>query len=74
MDFFCKDLVFVVEIDGESHDYKGDYDKQREHYLEGLGIKVYHFKDEAIKKDLDAVMKQLSREILNTPSFQDTPL
>ena len=75
VDFYCKDLGIVVEIDGVSHDYKGDYDKNREEYLKSLGLRVIHILDKDIKKNLDGVMKWLKREIMNTPSAKaDTPL
>jgi len=71
---YKKDLGIVVEIDGKSHDYKIDYDKDREEYLKSLGLKVIHILDIDIKKNLDEVMKWLKQEIENTLSLQDTPL
>ena len=42
VDFFVKRLALVIEIDGSSHNGKADYDAQRDKYLEGLGLKVFH--------------------------------
>jgi very-short-patch-repair endonuclease len=59
VDFFCPVLGLVIEIDGESHDFKGEYDAEREKYLIGLGLEVLHFTDIDIKKGLDVVMGNL---------------
>jgi very-short-patch-repair endonuclease/thiamine kinase-like enzyme len=58
-DFYCHTLNLVVEIDGESHDFKGEYDAERENYLKNLGLNIVHFEDIRIKKDLDNVMQEL---------------
>ena len=44
-----------IEIDGESHDYKGSHDLEREKYLNSLGLDIIHFEDFRIKKDFDRV-------------------
>ncbi|MEO0156663.1 MAG: DUF559 domain-containing protein [candidate division WOR-3 bacterium] len=53
VDFHCPKLNLVIEIDGESHDFKGEYDKERDNYLQSLGLTVLHFKDIDIKKHLN---------------------
>lgn len=62
-DFYCKNLDFIVEIDGQSHDFKGNYDEERENYLTSLGLKVYHFQDKEIRNNLDGVLRWLEEEI-----------
>ena len=43
VDFFCAELGLVVEIDDKaSHDWKREYDENRDKYLENLGLKVIH--------------------------------
>jgi len=75
VDFFCKNLGFVVEIDGRSHDFKGGYDEERDRYLRSLGLKVFHIPDKEIRENLDGVLEWLKEEIRNTPSAAaDTPL
>ena len=75
VDFFCKNLGFVVEIDGRSHDFKGGYDEERDRYLRSLGLKVFHIPDKEIRENLDGVLEWLKEEIGNTPSAAaDTPL
>jgi very-short-patch-repair endonuclease len=59
VDFYCPELSFVIEIDGQSHDFKGEYDMIRESYLTSLGLEVIHYTDLEIKKNLDVVMNNL---------------
>ena len=76
VDFYCPALDLVVEIDGNSHDFKVEYDKIREKYLKSLGLNIIHFDVIDIKKNLNSVMKCLKEycdKILNTPSLCDSP-
>jgi very-short-patch-repair endonuclease len=52
VDFFIPELGVVVEIDGESHDFKEEYDQDRENYLKSLGLEVVHYTDLEIKKSM----------------------
>lgn len=72
VDFYCKDLGVVIEIDGGSHDEKQEYDKERDNYLESFGLKIFHIQDIGVKKNLDGVLGFL-REGL-TPRPAGTPL
>lgn len=72
VDFYCKDLGIVIEIDGGSHDQKQEYDKERDNFLESLGLKIFHIQDIDVKKNLDGVLGFL-RESL-TPRPAGTPL
>ena len=89
VDFYCKGLGVVVEIDGISHDGKVEYDKERDAYLKSLGLKVIHISDLDVKKNLNSVIELLKSELKtprqatpatplkegnDTPSLQDTPL
>jgi len=59
VDFFCRELMLVIEIDGSSHDYKSDYDLKRQRNLEAKGITVIRFDDLDVKQNLDAVLQEL---------------
>ena len=64
VDFYVKTLGLVVEIDGESHNDKEDYDKIREDYLESLGLKIFKTTNLRVLHDLDNVMKELEDFII----------
>ena len=63
VDFYCHELKLAIEVDGDSHNFKGGYDIKRQKRLEKLGVKFIRFNDKFIKKDLDGVLKLLKYKI-----------
>ena len=59
VDFYCSKLRLVIEIDGESHSDKFDYDMRRQQFLESMGLTVLRFNDTEVKKDMDNVMRAI---------------
>ncbi|WP_113638275.1 endonuclease domain-containing protein [Nubsella zeaxanthinifaciens] len=55
VDFYVRQLSLVIEIDGASHDFDGDYDERRETYLISLGLKVYRIRVVDVLKNMDFV-------------------
>ena len=47
VDFYCKDLMLAIEVDGDSHDHEDSagYDVKRQKRLEELGIRFLRFDD-----------------------------
>jgi len=64
VDFYVKTLGLVIEIDGLSHNDKETYDLKRDDYLISLGIRIYKISDLRIKHDLNNVMIELERYII----------
>jgi very-short-patch-repair endonuclease len=63
LDFVCIELKLVVEIDGESHIGKEEYDEYRQHILENLGFKVLRFSNEEVTGNGNIVESKLKNEI-----------
>jgi len=63
LDFYCPKLKLAIEIDGESHEWKGDYDEERDKTLKDIWIKILRYRDEDIHKKLDAVSIDMYAEI-----------
>ena len=59
VDFFCKDLMLAIEVDGCSHDTKIEKDEHREEELKKLGIRIYRILDDDVKKAIDGVLDGL---------------
>ena len=57
VDFYCKALNLVIEIDGSSHDNKYEQDLHRQKELEDLGLRILRFKDLEVKRDMNNVMR-----------------
>ena len=69
VDFFIPELGLVFEIDGESHNYKGEYDIIRENFLKSLHLGIVHFEDIAIKKAMDGVVGQVMLSIRDREKY-----
>ena len=63
LDFYCPKLKLGIEIDGESHEGKGNYDKKRDDLLQLLWIKIIRYNDNDIIKQLEAVSIHINTEI-----------
>ena len=63
VDFYCAELKVALEIDGESHINKAEYDARRDAYLKSLGLTVIHVTDEDVKKNLAGVMVWLEGHV-----------
>ena len=59
VDFYCANCHVVIEIDGSSHDEKAEYDRERDEFLEGLGLTVIHIPASDVLNRLDEVMRML---------------
>ncbi len=72
-DFFCKELMLIVEVDGITHDAEDIIvnDKQREHHLEKAGFKIVRFTDEEVLSNIEGVKVQL--ELLVEKIEKSTP-
>jgi len=51
LDFYCSELLLDVEIDGDSHDYKKNYDEERDKYLEKVNIRTIRFTNDEVLTD-----------------------
>ena len=56
VDFYCSKLQLVIEIDGESHNGRLDYDMGRQQFLESMGLTILRFNDADVKGDMDNVV------------------
>lgn len=64
VDFYVKKLGLIVEIDGESHNNKEDYDEKRENYLKNLGLNLFKASNLRVLHDLNNVMNELETFII----------
>jgi len=64
-DFYCAELMLVIEVDGDSHIKQREYDMLRSEKLEEYGIKVIRYQNNEIMSNLDSVYKDLKEKIKN---------
>jgi very-short-patch-repair endonuclease len=63
LDFYCKELLLVIEVDGDSHDKKKNYDEIRDKFLRNLNIETIRINTEEILKNLNKVNYELKKAI-----------
>ncbi len=74
VDFYCKDLKLVIEIDGITHSWEevAVNDEIRQIKLESLGTTFLRFQDIDVKKKMPIVLEHISQWILeNAPRIDD---
>lgn len=65
VDFYCKPLRLVIEVDGGYHfeEEQKILDKERQSVLEEMGLNFLRFHDEEIRKDMDVVLRKIKEYI-----------
>lgn len=59
LDFYCRELLLCIEIDGESHNKKKNYDLLRDQYLNTVNIKTIRFTNDEVLNNFDKVLERL---------------
>ena len=61
VDFYCKDLYLVIEVDGESHYHENqpERDEIRQKRIESFGIRFLRFDDTDIKNNIKWVLNEI---------------
>ena len=67
VDFYCKELSLVIEIDGDTHIYRYDYDEKRQFDLEKSGVHFLRFEDIEVKKNISNVLRVIEDWIKKNP-------
>ncbi len=63
VDFYCKDLQFAIEVDGESHYGNPERDEKKDRRLNELDVTVLRFDDLEIVHKLDKVVESIEKWI-----------
>ncbi|MCX7020923.1 MAG: endonuclease domain-containing protein [bacterium] len=63
LDFFCSEADLAVEIDGGQHGLpeQAEYDRRRDEFLNGLGIKVLRFWANDVLKNTQGVLEEIAK-------------
>ena len=74
-DFMCKELKFIIEVDGYSHtlDEVKEKDKQKQSDLEEVGFIVIRFTDEEILKGIENVRGAIFQEVETLKKLHPLP-
>ena len=63
VDFFSKEISLIIEIDGNSHYHKQDYDRFRQDKLESLGYTLIRYTEGDVLNGLDKIKEHLDHVI-----------
>ena len=61
VDFCCFAKKVIVEVDGDIHAFQEQADSARQKELEALGFTVLRFINDQVLKELDAVLREITR-------------
>jgi leucyl-tRNA synthetase len=61
-DFYCAKLMFIIELDGSSHEGKEGYDLDRDEKLLSKGLAVFRFKNEELN-DINSIIGEIRKII-----------
>ena len=56
VDFYCKSMHLVIEIDGYCHQFKAKKDRIRDDRLAKLDLTIFRFPEEQVMDDMNNVM------------------
>ena len=63
VDFYCHEAKLVVEIDGDIHLQRKEYDAGRSAEMKKYCIKVIRFKNSEVENNIENVIKRIENEI-----------
>ncbi|PKL39643.1 MAG: hypothetical protein CVV44_05325 [Spirochaetae bacterium HGW-Spirochaetae-1] len=63
LDFYCHEKKLAVEVDGEIHNRRKDYDEYRDMFLQGVDIKTLRISNREIENSIDNVLKKIYHEL-----------
>lgn len=59
VDFYCRPLGLVIEVDGSVHDTQKEYDGERETVLGQNGLTVIRFSNDRVLNEIDGVLAEI---------------
>ena len=62
-DFYCNEAKLVVEADGPVHQFKKQYDKNRDAVLSELGLTILRFSNDEIIADPGGVLDKIKAKM-----------
>jgi very-short-patch-repair endonuclease len=66
VDFYCKELLLAIEVDGMSHNHEEAFlkDESRQQKLERLGVRFLRFSEAEMKNDMLNVIRAIEGKII----------
>jgi len=59
VDFYCDSAGLAIEVDGEAHSERQEYDVERDAILAQYGVLVIRFENHRVRDDIEMVLAQI---------------
>ena len=70
-DFYSRSAMLIIEVDGDTHAFQHDYDRERENYLKTLGFNVIRFTNSEVMANMEGVLTMVALQL--TPPLPTLP-
>jgi len=67
-DFYCAECRLVIELDGQIHEMRQEYDARRTEVLAVAGLRVMRFKNHEVEEHLEKILDAIKQTIASSPS------
>ena len=64
LDFYCHEAMLAVEIDGDIHKYRKEYDNYRDEFMKNIGITTIRFSANEVINTIESVVFKIENELL----------
>jgi very-short-patch-repair endonuclease len=74
VDFYCSKLQLIIEVDGDSHNEKQEYDRKRQKELEDKGFHFLRFDGYTVINQTESVLTVIADKIEELQGQPPNPL
>ncbi len=74
VDFYCPKLQLIIEVDGDSHNEKQEYDRKRQKELEDKGFHFLRLDGHSVLKQTESVLTVIADKIEEIQGQPPNPL
>ncbi len=72
-DFYCREKLIAIELDGNQHRENKEYDKERDKFFAFLRIETLRFWNSEVNGNLNGVLEEVLKKLNSKTSPQPSP-
>ena len=73
VDFVCTDASLIIEVDGDSHIGRAQYDTDRQSKFVSMGYRVLRIRNDDILRDLDSIVDGIANAVKQATATRHPP-